>query len=735
MSYYYYYGDELGNELPNRSTYVSKDVLSTVEGIKALILETFEAHKNICYFPPLNKNDYFKAKEATAYANHVFYVENQGHKILMDVAHDGLVAKTGVIKTYWNESQKTDTLNFDKISEEEYQLLKNSPIEIVNEDVRPEKDPKAIEKFQQMQQQAQQQIQQLMQAAQRPQPEQAPQQPGQPPSPQTGPDPQQAIVQIQQQLQQIEQQIPNVYSGSVTYTIDNSSVKIEVVPPEDFLISRNATCLEDADVISHRKLVTKSFLIEFGFPWDMINEIKGVETFDLLTDNEKSARNSFDGTDQTFLNGKTNTKEMEKVVLYEIYKKIDIEGTGIAKLYKAFYCGKKLLSYEETQDIPFHVFQPYPISHKFYGMSVYDIIKHVQMAKSVIQRQIIDNLVLTNNSRFVADLGFIRNVRDLVENKPGSVIDTTNIDAIKAFPIAPMNPDTFNILNMVEDDKVSITGFSKLAQGMDPSAISNQNSYNLVQSQTNAGNRRPMMIAKNLALDCLAQVMKRIYLLGKTYETKEKMIEIGGDYVQVNPQTFIFRDLVRVNVALTPDEQIKQSQSLMSLHQMFMQSPALQLNYGTNQQYFLLQKVMEFMNIDCRDFVLLNPQSPEYQQASQAQQQSQQQQQQLMEQMQKLEMQVKQTQSQLFSTQSQVEVQKVQIQDQHNQLKLQLEAKNDAKKSDLDLRKQEHQENVDFAEIELKKSELKIKDKQVEKGASGGSNKGTSPAKSKGNTK
>lgn len=125
-AYYYYYGDSLGNECANKSSYVSKDVMSTVEGIKALILESFEAHKSICYFPPLNKHDYFKAKEATAYANHVFYVENNGHKILMDVAHDGLIAKTGIIKTYWNESNKLDTLNFEGISEEEYQLIKSA---------------------------------------------------------------------------------------------------------------------------------------------------------------------------------------------------------------------------------------------------------------------------------------------------------------------------------------------------------------------------------------------------------------------------------------------------------------------------------------------------------------------------------------------------------------------------------------------------------------------------------
>jgi len=733
-SYRYYYGESLGNEIPNKSSYVSKDVMSTVEGIKALILETFEAHKNICYFPPLNKDDYFKAKEATSYCNHIFYVENKGHKILTDLSHDGLVCKTGIMKVFWEEKQKIDEFHFVDISEEEYKLLKSDPtIEILSEDVTSKLDPEATKSVQlrmkQLKDSAKEKMQDIQSAGQEDQNQQQAQQqgmappegqdPNQPPQPGQPPQPNQAQQEAVQFLKQAseqgkalekeQRQIKKVYTGTIYYKTDDSGVKVEVIPPEDFLISPNAISLETAIMCGHRKLALKSDLIAWGFPKEIILPLPNGDDWNTTISAEKSARNEFDQVGNDLWTTQNEKLATQQVIIYEIYRKIDIDGTGTAQLYKFFYAGNKLLSYEPELEIPFFVFNPYPISHKFFGLSVYDIINHIQMSKTTIQRQIIDNLVLTNNPKWLGDLGFIRNVRDLIENKPGSVIDTTNIEAIKPFPVTSLSPETMNILGMIEEDKVATTGFSKLAQGIDPSAISNQNSYNLIQSQTSAGNRRPMMIAKNLAFDCLAPAMKRIYSLGKRNETKEKMIEIGGDYVPINPGTFMFRDLVRVNVALTPDEQIKQSQSLLSLHQSFIASPALQLSYGTNQQYFLFQKAMEFMNLDCRDFVLLSPKSDEYQQAEQAQSENASKQAEQADQMAQLDMKVKDTQATLFSEQAKAEAIKAQTLAEHGQMKLQSETDLNLKKNDLELRKQEHKENVDFADIELQKAELLIK--------------------------
>ena len=71
-AYKYYYGRELGNEMEGRNQHVSMDVFDAVEAVKAMLLEVFNANKNICQFDPEGEKD--KAEISTALANHIFFI-------------------------------------------------------------------------------------------------------------------------------------------------------------------------------------------------------------------------------------------------------------------------------------------------------------------------------------------------------------------------------------------------------------------------------------------------------------------------------------------------------------------------------------------------------------------------------------------------------------------------------------------------------------------------------------
>ena len=101
--YRYYYGQPLGNERTGRSQHVSMDVFDAVESVKSLLMETFSADRNVCKFDPQTAEDVLAAKSATALANFIFYRENKGTKVLHDVIHDALVAKTGIVKRYYKK--------------------------------------------------------------------------------------------------------------------------------------------------------------------------------------------------------------------------------------------------------------------------------------------------------------------------------------------------------------------------------------------------------------------------------------------------------------------------------------------------------------------------------------------------------------------------------------------------------------------------------------------------------
>lgn len=101
-----YFGKPFGNEKPNRSQHISRDVFDAVESVKAVLLQTFNASESVVRFEPRDEDDVPMADQATRYVNHVFYKQNNGYRVLHDLVHDGLVAKMGIAKVYWQPDQE-----------------------------------------------------------------------------------------------------------------------------------------------------------------------------------------------------------------------------------------------------------------------------------------------------------------------------------------------------------------------------------------------------------------------------------------------------------------------------------------------------------------------------------------------------------------------------------------------------------------------------------------------------
>lgn len=116
-----YFGKPFGNERPNRSQHISRDVFDAVESVKSLLLQTFNASESVVRFEPRDEDDVPMADQATRYVNQVFYKQNMGYRVLHDCIHDGLVAKMGVAKVYWSPSE-----------DEQVEVVNNVPLETLD---------------------------------------------------------------------------------------------------------------------------------------------------------------------------------------------------------------------------------------------------------------------------------------------------------------------------------------------------------------------------------------------------------------------------------------------------------------------------------------------------------------------------------------------------------------------------------------------------------------------------
>ena len=125
----------------------------------------------------------------------------------------------------------------------------------------------------------------------------------------------------------------------------------------------------------------------------------------------------------------SNDPSMQEVEVYECYIRADMDGDGIAEMHRVIYAGKKIMEQAETDYVPFHSICPIPIPHKFYGLSIADKVMDLQLQKSTITRQMLDNLYLTNNARVGAVEGRV-NIEDLLSVTPGGVVRMKDPNAV-----------------------------------------------------------------------------------------------------------------------------------------------------------------------------------------------------------------------------------------------------------------------------------------------------------------
>jgi len=119
------------------SKYVSMDVYDAVESMKAALLETFSTGYKTVRFAPQTGEDTRIADIATAYCDYVANRQNNLFEVMQSVIHDGLIARTGLCKVYWDERTDSYLEPIQDLTEEEFDTIvaqDNVEIEEVEQD-------------------------------------------------------------------------------------------------------------------------------------------------------------------------------------------------------------------------------------------------------------------------------------------------------------------------------------------------------------------------------------------------------------------------------------------------------------------------------------------------------------------------------------------------------------------------------------------------------------------------
>jgi hypothetical protein len=534
----YYLREPYGNEIEGKSSIVTGEVAEVVDGALPQLIRVFTSSDNVVEFQPVNDGDEPFSKQATEYCNWVFYKDNDGFLILHNWFKDALLQKTGVVKAYWDDKQDVTKEKYEGLSDDELlMLMQDQELEVISQ----ETIENSIEVI----------------------------------------DPMTGMPAVDLMTGMPMMQTNRTHNVKIKKTVNKGSVVVENIPPEEFLISKRAKTIQDSPFVAHRRQMTRSELIAMGFDRKIVESLSAGDTLEFSP--ERIARytrgeepNSMGSQDES----------MEIIEVYECYIKTDYNNDGIAELRRVVYASNEILEDMDCDYVPFHSICPIPIPHKFYGQSLADRALDLQLIKSTVVRQMLDNLYLTNNYRVGAVEGQV-NLDDLLTSTAGGVVRIKNPNAIVPMIVQSNVSQSFPMLEYLDGIQARRTGVSDSQNGIDPNILQNVTAAAVsAMSQASAGKLE--LIARIFAETGVKSLFKGILQLLCKYQDKERVIRLNGKFIPFNPREWNDQYNVSINVGLgtgTRQEQLATMQMILSKQEEIIQGYGLSNPLVSIKQY------------------------------------------------------------------------------------------------------------------------------------------------------
>ena len=563
----YYMGEKLGTEIDGRSQVVSTDVADTIETILPNLLRIFTASDQVVKCEPVKSEDVPLAEQATNYINYIFNKDNNGFSVLYTWFKDALLEKNGIVKVYWDDSSSVEQETYENLNDQEYQLLVDDEnVEIVEEESFVDEKMKAAMDL--------------------------------------------LLVEATAQGKLVaDEPTPMLHNCVIKRTSKGGKVKIENVPPEEFLIQRTAKSIETANFVAHRVSKTRSDLIEMGFDREVVENLP--TTNNIILNNERLTRYS-DIDQSPFDNAPDNsTAEIE---IYECYVRCDMDGDGVAELRKVIVAGEsgyEILENMPCDNIPFCSLTPIPMPHRFYGRSVAELVEDVQLVKSTVMRQLLDNMYLTNNNR-VAIMDGMVNLDDLLTSRPGGVVRTKQPPSQVMLPMQSqtISQQAFPLLEYLDTIRETRTGITRYNQGLDADSLNKTaTGVNAIMTQSQM---RMELIARVFAETGIKDLFRRIFELTCKYQDKERIVELNNQFIPVKPTEWRNRFNISITVGLGSGSKEQQIMMLNNILERQLQAFQLQGNreypmVSLKNIYNSLAKIIENAGLKNVENYFVNP--------------------------------------------------------------------------------------------------------------------------------
>jgi hypothetical protein len=314
-----------------------------------------------------------------------------------------------------------------------------------------------------------------------------------------------------------------------SHTEERPMFRVYIVAPDEFLFEHRLASLDEGRFFAHRGTKPVGDWIAMGLPKAKVKALKSGDR------NDKDADDRFDYEDRRD-DGDNDDDLARLVTVDECYIRCDYDGNGTLGWRKVFIGanGNDILLNEEADDHPYCCWTPIPVPHKLVGMSIFDLVRDLQMQGTAILRETLNALYLANRPQREVVEGQV-NFEDLLNPEVGGFVRVKQPGMVREIETGGEGVIT-NSLAMMEQIasiREQRTGSTRYNQGMDADSLNKTaTGISIIQ---NASTQRQELIARHLA-EGMKAIFKKLLGLVCRHLDKKEIIRLRGEWVEMDPK-------------------------------------------------------------------------------------------------------------------------------------------------------------------------------------------------------
>lgn len=560
-----YFARPYGDELPNRSRVVTRDVQDAVNWtIPHLMRHLTDTDDLISCDDEGLPDGHDALTDAAAFIRHVLFKDNKGSVVLHDFLWDGFVTKIGVLRTAWEPAEPCPEEILEGLTADQVQRYANDPRYrilggAIDGEIEP--DPKALHEVAEGEGQ-----QQPMVSSPQGQMPASPQGPmGLQPPPPSG------MLGMQPPL------APVAPMPELTFSLKVQKIKVgkacvEAFPPEKFRLSRRAKSIEDASYHGGEFIEFVADLIrsypDKAYDLDPVGNhvVDKVDGIDAFSDARVTSRFPEELDTGIALQDGSPEREQAKVMIE--YVRGDFDRDGVIELRRVKRCGKVILENEVVTESEFTAWSPIRVAHRAIGLSMADTLLDIQKIRTVLTRKALDSVSQSLAPRTAVNktaLGDDPTLLDrLLDHEVGDVIPVNGkpSDVFMTMTTPDVSASAAQWIEYFDRRGEEASGVNRHAMGIQPQAITDtKGGIDMLQA---AANSRIEQYAR-WAVVAIEEALNKVVRLIIKHQDQARIVKINGRRLTIDPRRWSDEMTVSVHVGMAAESREKKLNYLAAI--------------------------------------------------------------------------------------------------------------------------------------------------------------------------